>query len=395
MKSIVVITGYWPSETNSISGIFVVQHVSSLCRAGYKVNVVVGRSITKYNDRPLSLKDLGLARENINLYIFPVIRFPENISKFKFLFMLNIRLIGFSLSNVLRRVELENGAPIACIVHGLRYYVLSMSKKPIFEKVPIIAVVHGVDPFIWENLDLVKPYLKRALPQIDKVIIVGSPLSKYAMRIGIDPAKTFIVHNGTDVPNDENSHKRENSSDRIIKVVSVSNLVALKGIDDNLKALHFVKMRDGRLDWQYRIVGDGPERERLASLVDKLDLTSQVRFLGRLPYAQTMEEIAGADVFSLPSWGDAFGIVYLEAMARMKPTIGCVGSGAAEIITDGIDGILVPMHSADALSFALKRLFESQDLREKLGREAMKTAERFSWDANAKKILELCGLPHA
>src|SRR5690606_21514274 len=172
-------------------------------------------------------------------------------------------------------------------------------------------------------------------------------------------------------------------------ILSISNLLPLKGIADNLRALAILAGEHGVRDWSYTIIGDGPQRAELQELARTLGLLDRVHFRGRLSYEETMEELARCDIFSLPSWGDAFGIVYLEAMARGKPAIGCRGSGAQEIVTDRRDGILVPAKDPRALARELKRLIEEPELRHSLGTAALRTAERFTWEANARRVLDL------
>ena len=52
--------------------------------------------------------------------------------------------------------------------------------------------------------------------------------------------------------------------------------------------------------------------------------------------------MSGCDIFVLPSWDEAFGVVYLEAMSFQKPVIGTIGQGISDIIIDGENGFLVP-----------------------------------------------------
>ena len=137
------------------------------------------------------------------------------------------------------------------------------------------------------------------------------------------------------------------------------------------------------------IVGDGPFRPNLEALTERLGLQSQVRFLGRLPYQETQAEMAKADVFSLPSWNEAFGIVYLEAVAQGVPVVGCLENGAADIVTHERDGLLIRPKSVDDLKVALLSLLENTDLRSDMGGGARATAEQYSWGKNTNELLAL------
>jgi glycosyltransferase involved in cell wall biosynthesis len=254
-----------------------------------------------------------------------------------------------------------------------------------------VAVVdHGVDPFFTHrNITRMRRRLDETAEAADVIVVVGQRLKAHALSLGLPEQKLHVVSNGTELPRRETVSFDQRPTHERRRIVSVSNLIPLKGIDDNLRALAAVFEKRPALKWEYRIVGDGSYRHELIKLASGLDLTNRVTFLGRLSYEATMREIAQADVFSLPSWAEAFGIVYLEAMARGRPAIGCVDNGAADIITDNEDGLLIMPRDVGALEAAIARLLESPELCSRLGVAGRRTAERFSWDENARRMLDL------
>jgi glycosyltransferase involved in cell wall biosynthesis len=281
-----------------------------------------------------------------------------------------------------------------CIIHGERYTGLAVTWWRRYIRGSVCQVVHGVDPFLTQvsNTKRALNLFRDAGRACDAVILVGRPLSAHAVSIGLPADRLHVVANGTDLPLLAASADAQRTLDELRRVISVSNLIELKGIDDNLRALAQIAMRRPDLAWEYRVVGDGIERLRLETLAQELGIADKVHFLGRIPYCETMREVAEADIFSLPSWGEAFGIVYLEAMARMRPVIGCLANGAEDIITHDHDGLLVTPHSVAELSNALERLIASPELSQQLGRNARITAEGYSWDRNAQRMLELLGI---
>ena len=93
------------------------------------------------------------------------------------------------------------------------------------------------------------------------------------------------------------------------------------------------------------------------------------------------------DIAVLPSLREAQGISILEAMARRKPVVASAVGGIPEVVTDGLDGILVPPGDPAALAEAVVRLARSPSLRERLGEAGYATvAERFSIDAQVRRI---------
>ena len=96
-----------------------------------------------------------------------------------------------------------------------------------------------------------------------------------------------------------------------------------------------------------------------------------------IPYISDLSEFyRGLDVFVLPSVDDGFGMALFEALASGVPVIATRACGAAELLTDGRDSLLVPPGDEDALAETILRLYESDDLRRGLGEAGATTAQR-------------------
>lgn len=386
-RSILVVTGFWPSYSNSIAGIFVVQQIAAMVRAGYEVVVVLPRVIGRGGARPLTISELGLPSGAVKFSQVPYIRLPEMLTALPGALSLNILLAKLCVGSGVRR--LLNGRFFSmAVIHGLRYCGLSL---PGWAKLvgSCSVIVHGVDPLLARNSNnnSVKFAVGMMGEECDSIVLVGNSLRLHALAIGLPENRLRVVFNGTDIPSLATVSSSQRSLTQIRRVLSVCNLIPLKGVDLNLRALAALKVRRPELDWEYRVVGDGPMASSLRQLAQALGILDRVCFVGRLDYATTMAEMAACDVFSLPSWGEAFGIVYLEAMARMRPVVGCFSNGAEDIIDDGVNGCLVQPGDVDALSRILERLLEGPDYCVQLGVEARRKAEQFSWDVNVSKLL--------
>lgn len=352
-------------------------------------------------DNLKSIQSLGLADSDVELIKVVVYRLPEIISSCSFCIKINIFINGVVLSRALRLL-VRSRVFYGCLVHGIRYAGLSIATWARWLKCKKAIVVHGVDPFIAKNIihQEVLFFCKNLVAASDAIVLVGRPLLAQAAALKFPSSKIHVVANGTDLPLLTTISNTQRRIDAVRRIVSVSNLVRLKGIDDNMRALAAIAIFRPDLKWEYRIVGDGPQREALEKLSSDLGIDSKVKFLGRVAYETTMQEIADCDVFSLPSWGEAFGIVYLEAMARMRPVIGCLNNGAADIFADGVEGRLVPPKDVTALASALMQLIGNPALCAEMGQAGRTTAETMSWDANAKQMLSLLsfgdlGMPDA
>ena len=147
-------------------------------------------------------------------------------------------------------------------------------------------------------------------------------------------------------------------------MATLGHVIPRKRHEDVLRALP-----DG-VRWV--VIGDGP-------VLPRLDGGERVSLLGELPHERAMEELARCHVMALPSEDEAFGVAYIEAMARGLPAIGVAGEGGPEEIAAlGGGMLLVPPRDPQALRAAIERALGDPDL----ARAARTTAaEHFTWEA--------------
>jgi glycosyltransferase involved in cell wall biosynthesis len=149
-----------------------------------------------------------------------------------------------------------------------------------------------------------------------------------------------------------------------------------------------------RLDLQVFIVGElweCPTSEfwkKLQSRIITLGLSDRVVFTG---FRSDIPEImAGLDIIIVPSENEPFGMVTVEAMAMGKPVIGTLSGATPEIIQHGLNGLLVPVKSPEALANAIETLASDRDYAKSLGFNARRRVlEAFSLDAYIRNIQEL------
>lgn len=111
---------------------------------------------------------------------------------------------------------------------------------------------------------------------------------------------------------------------------------------------------DCRGSFRLRLFGDGPERRRLEVLADRLGVGGMVRFEGHLPQERLARELAGCDVFVLPSDFEGFGMSAVEAMSLGIPTITSDYGASADYIEHGVTGHRFPRGDAPALADLLR-----------------------------------------
>lgn len=171
-------------------------------------------------------------------------------------------------------------------------------------------------------------------------------------------------------------------------LLSVSRLIVTKGIELNLYALkRLINKYDNLL---YIIIGEGPIRSDLENLVDNLGLKNYVKFLGQLSYGKVMEYMSICEIFTLPSWQETFGLVYIEAMAHGKPVIGCKGQGVDGIIEHRKTGLLANPKDVASLGNELDFLLSHPIEANEIGKQARDLImKNYTWEKSAEKLTKI------
>jgi len=162
-----------------------------------------------------------------------------------------------------------------------------------------------------------------------------------------------------------------------------------KGMDTLITALPRLLTKWPEL--HLALAGSGDDRAWLEDFAEKNGVGRHVHFLSGLHTAELAACYAACEIFALPSRGEGFGLVYLEAMACGKPVIGGMHGGAPELIQDGVTGYLVPHGDPIQLATALQTLLADPQHAKEMGARGRQTVDheyRFQTFAKAlKKIL--------
>jgi glycosyltransferase involved in cell wall biosynthesis len=228
-------------------------------------------------------------------------------------------------------------------------------------------------------------------PAMDRLIVPSASILAKVAAEGRGGAAFSIIPNGVDLSRfavpalpctlrDDYSIPCE---DALVGVVA--RLEPEKGHRDLIAAMPLVQAAAPRT-W-LAIVGEGSACDALRTQAAALpaDVRDRVIFTGRRDDISAIT--AELDIAVLPSLREAQGISILEAMARRKPVVATAVGGIPEVIVDGVSGLLVPPHDAEALATALIRLARSPSLRSRLGDAGYDTVvERFSMDAHLRRV---------
>ncbi len=250
-------------------------------------------------------------------------------------------------------------------------------------KIPAVVTIHGIETCKRMCKGLSGKMFFNMYNQADRIIYVGEPLQKHFQKIIIN--KYNIVHNGFKVP-ENNSNKKKSD---VIRIISVGFLQEGKGVDLVLLALAQLK-KNNILNWVYTIIGTGPQKNYLEKIITDFNLESQVEFKGDCSHSEVYTYLQQSDIFCLPSYREAFGIAYLEAMAHGLLTIGIKGQGPEAFIKHAKTGFLAEPKSVDSLVEILGPTvihFEKMQPIAALGKQYV--FENFTWEKHAKKLRKI------
>ncbi len=183
-------------------------------------------------------------------------------------------------------------------------------------------------------------------------------------------------------------------------ILFVGRIQPLKGIDTLMRAMKQVIHQYPELKGSLCvcIIGGDPnpdsegelaEFERLNRLRAELGIADLVTFLGARDQDSLVSYYSAAEMVVMPSHYESFGMVALEAMACGTPVIGSDVGGLAFSIEDGFNGYLVPGKDPAALADKIALLLRRTGLRDHLGEQAIRWAERYSWSTIADEILDV------
>lgn len=192
-----------------------------------------------------------------------------------------------------------------------------------------------------------------ALRRARTLIVPSRYLAEIARGWGLEPARLHVVPNPAPAVRTETPAERQG-------LVFAGRLTRQKAMHVALDALAYVPAT------ALTIIGEGPERARLERHAHAAGLNGRVRFVGSLPREEVLAALAGAEAAVLSSDWENFPHAAVEALAVGTPLVATDVGGVAEVVSDGINGLLVPPGSPEAFGQALQRLLGSPELRARL-----------------------------
>jgi glycosyltransferase involved in cell wall biosynthesis len=344
-------------------------HIAAqLAKLGYKVTVITSR----FGKLPHKEKT-----ENITIYRIPSIRRrPDRSNPLEqILFILSASFWNLSLIP-----RLKPNATLAFF--GVPSGAIAWLIKIIYQ-IPYVISLRGGDVPGFRPYDfyiyhkLMTPFLRIIWKNAFAVVANSNGLRQLAAAFD-SKFEIPIIPNGVDlelykIVQRDWSHPR---------LLSVGRIVHQKGLDLAMHALGGLK----DLNWEWRIVGDGPHMQVLQSLAEELGIADRVFFLGWQSRGQVIEKYKQSNVFLFPSRHEGMPNAILEAMASGLPVVATCIAGNEELVTDGKTGHLVPAEDVESLQAALKKILNDSALRQQMGEASRRRVEEnYSWESTAQQ----------
>jgi glycosyltransferase involved in cell wall biosynthesis len=243
--------------------------------------------------------------------------------------------------------------------------------------VPLVQTVHGGLNRRWLYRHSA-PYLFQG---VTRFIAVSQSVAADLVDLGIPESRIAVISSGIDVRRFDGLPRAQNAH-----VLSIGRLHPVKGYPDLLEAVRLLAASG--LKPRVTIVGVGAQRAALGELSQNLP---NVHFAGAVPHEQIPNLLSTASVFVLPSVdldGQIEGAptVLMEAMAAGLPIITTNAGGVAELVRDGVNGLIVPQRSPASLAVALNELLHDEPRRRRMAEANREKAAAKDWSVIERQV---------
>jgi glycosyltransferase involved in cell wall biosynthesis len=252
--------------------------------------------------------------------------------------------------------------PNLIIVGHLNFTPIAYCLKKI-TGIPYWTIACGIDAW---NVD--RPALQAGLQHADRILsISGYTRDRLLKEQNLELAKISLLPCTFDASRFQIAPKPAYLLDRyhlkpeqpiILTVARLAEVERYKGYDKILEALPHIRQAIPNI--HYLIVGKGNDRFRIEQMIDRLALQDCVTLAGFVPDEQLCDYYNLCDVFAMPSKKEGFGIVYLEALACGKPTLGGNQDGAIDALCHGELGALVDPDDVEAIAETLIQILQGK-----------------------------------
>jgi N-acetyl-alpha-D-glucosaminyl L-malate synthase BshA len=275
-------------------------------------------------------------------------------------------------------------------------YAAHMAKQMLNEKgisVKVVTTLHGTDITLVGSHPTYKTAVEFSINNSDIVTSVSNSLKKTTNKLFTIKNDIQVIYNFIDTQKYDKLHQLKCNRTAIAKpneriLTHVSNFRPVKRIDDVIKVFYEVQKK---IPSKLILIGEGPERVKIENLVNQLQISENVLFLGNS--SEVSKILCYSDVFLLPSQTESFGLAALEAMAAKTAVISTNTGGLPEVNIHGVTGFLSDIGDVKDMAKNVLTILENDQILENFKNNARAHTKKFSLDnilPYYENIYELC-----
>lgn len=281
------------------------------------------------------------------------------------------------------------------LIHATTWRV-ALPALIVFCRVPLVITVHGreVTEMPWHTGPLMRLVFHLASTA---VVISHSTLAIAAQRVPALQRKSVVSWNGI-TGSSEHSYQgaaKKRSANDVCRILTICRLVPRKNVAAVVYALSRLN-DEGCSNWQYSIIGEGPEYESIENARDQCGLSKMVHLHGRVSDRELFDQYSNANIFVHPQVSgdtgldiEGFGLAIADAMAWGLPVIVGRDGAPKEYVSDGVTGYVVDGASVTEIATTIKLLIEDRDSRKTVGAAARSwVVGNLDWTKHVSRVLE-------
>lgn len=305
------------------SGVVATELGKALAKEGHKIHFITYSQPTR-----LDFLNENLYYHEVDFRSYPLFDFPPYELA-----------LASTMVSVVKNEKIDLLHVHYAIPHASAAYMAKQILKTHGITVPFVTTLHGTDITLVGKDASYEPVVTFSINQSDGVTAVSEHLRKetyasFQITNGIEVIPNFIDLEKFKKQKKEHFKKAICPNDEAL-IVHTSNFRKVKRVQDVIKV--FANLHN-EIPSKLLMIGDGPERSKCEAMCRDLNITDDVRFLGKL---EAVEEVLSvADLFLMPSEKESFGLAALEAMACEVPVICTNAGGLPELNLHGVTGFM-------------------------------------------------------
>jgi L-malate glycosyltransferase len=287
-----------------------------------------------------------------------------------------------ALASKQHEVALREGLEILHVHYAIPHATTAFLAREMLRPehaIKVITTLHGTDITLVGQESSFYAITKFSIERSDAVTAVSAYLRDETYRaFGCVSCDLQVIPNFVNLqeyhPGPDGSRGSLAPADHKV-ITHISNFREVKRVKDVVRV--FARIRRA-MPATLVMIGDGPERVDAENEARELQVAGDVRFLGRLDSVASL--LQESDLFLLPSQTESFGLAALEAMACGSPVVASRAGGLPEVVDDGVNGILEPVGSVEAMGRRAVELLRDPARHASMREAALAKAREFSAD---------------